>query len=61
MDEKYQHLIGKTLEEARSLTSMQIRVMNRDGKSLMGTADFRTDRINVSIKENKIVTIRGIG
>jgi hypothetical protein len=36
-----------------------IRAMVVDGEGMMGTCDYRTDRINVEISNKKIVKIRG--
>ena len=37
-----------------------IRAMVVDGEGMMGTMDYRTDRINVEISNKKIVNILGV-
>ena len=53
-------LIGKTLEEAKSLTTLDIRVIRMDEQMFMVTQDFRTNRVNVQI-DNNIITSISIG
>jgi hypothetical protein len=61
INESYNHLIGKTIEEAKKLTGLQIRASSIDGKSMVGTADVRMNRLNVAVKDGKISAIHGRG
>lgn len=57
-------IIGKNINEARGIATskgLTIRVMEEDGESYVGTCDFRPDRINVVVKEGKVVEITGNG
>ncbi len=58
-----QDFIGKTEAEAARLAEdrgLVIRVMARDGEALFGTTDYRTDRVNLTIKDGVVVgTSRG--
>lgn len=58
---KYRHIIGMTVEEAEKATGMAIRPTRVNGQHMIATADYRTDRINVSTEAGKITFIRGIG
>lgn len=54
-------LVGLTEEEAIEKSSTwKIRVRQRDGVGLMGTCDYRTDRLNFTIVDG-IVTKVNIG
>jgi hypothetical protein len=60
--EGYEELIGKTVEEAKAEhPAMRIRVMKLDGKGQIGTADYRTDRINVAVEDGIITEVLNIG
>ncbi len=51
-------IIGMTSEDAQNLASekcIHLRIMKRDGKSLIGTRDLRMDRINLTVENNIIV------
>lgn len=56
--------IGKSLEEftqeAEKL-GLEVRVEMKDGKPQMGLMNMRKNRINVSITENNVTEILGIG
>lgn len=41
--------------EAIQKIGLKARITERDGKSFMGTCDFRLDRINLIIKEGKVI------
>lgn len=50
-------LIGLTHEEAVKLAKengFSTRVSMKDGESYMGTCDYRTDRINFTIVDDKV-------
>lgn len=53
-----QNIIGLTEEAAvarcQSL-GFKCRIVERDGKFFMGTADYRTDRIKINIRKNIVV------
>lgn len=56
------HLIGKTVEEARQELEPKgntVRVVSKDGQPMMVTMDYRENRLNVEIVDNKIVKIAG--
>jgi len=58
----YADLIGKTVPEARNilgLKKMRLRVVIEDGKSLMVTSDHRLDRLNVEMRDGRVVAVRG--
>lgn len=60
----FRHIIGKTIEEARETLASAgktIRVTMKDGEAAVVTRDFRTDRLNVEIRDGKITGLRGIG
>ena len=55
---------GLTVEEAQVVLEgkgMVVRVRKKDGQGMIGTCDYRTDRVNVSTKDGKIVGVSGIG
>lgn len=55
--------IGLSLEEAEKLAEQEnkiIRLVRIDDKPLIGTCDWILERINVSVKNNKVVDV-GIG
>jgi hypothetical protein len=57
-------LVGMNLKEGQAKAKsagFSVRTTMRDGKSLIVTADYRTNRINVSVEGDKIVAVRGIG
>jgi hypothetical protein len=56
-------LIGKTLPEARGmlgLKQMTVRVVIEDGKDLLVTMDHRTNRVDVEIRDGRIVRVVGL-
>lgn len=53
-------LVGLTVEEAQAL-GHTIRVRNRDGEELIGTADIRPGRVNVSTVDGRISHVRNLG
>lgn len=62
--QQFDKYVGKTEKQAANMAEkegMVIRVTNRDGESLMGTCDYRTDRINVSVEDGVITGISGLG
>lgn len=46
-------LIGLALDAAKAKVS-ELRVMGQDGEGLMGSADFRPERINVEVVDGLI-------
>lgn len=57
------NLLGLTFEEAKNIVEKmghQIRVTKLDGEDMILTMDFRLDRHNVEISDNKIVKYNGI-
>ncbi len=56
--------IGKPLTElvdACKASGWTVRVTRRDGRSLIGTCDYRPNRINVSTEADAVTAIGGIG
>lgn len=64
---RFEKLIkGLTLEEAYDIfndlgITNTIRAVEKDGEPLIITADFKVDRVNVIVKDNKIVGIKNFG
>lgn len=57
-------LIGMRLKRARMVARRHdciVRVVRRDGEPIAGTDDYRDDRINVAVENERIVRIAGIG
>lgn len=54
------HDINEVKQEA-SRTGWSIRIMKQDGKNCMGTCDYIPSRINVEVKDDKVVEVFGIG
>lgn len=57
-------IVDKTLSDAEAWAAdnnMIIRVMERDGEQLMGTADFVQNRINVAVTDGKVTAVMNLG
>jgi len=57
-------LIGQSYEEARILIEIRgwyLRPTKKNGKSLAGTTDVNSKRINVEVDLGIITDVRGIG
>jgi len=57
-------LVGLTEEAAREKAAsenVKMRVRSRDGVEQVGTCDFRTDRLNVSVKDGIVDAVQGRG
>jgi hypothetical protein len=57
-------LIGLTLAEAEALAARHdciVRVGELDGEPQVGTADYRTDRVNVAVTGGRVERILGVG
>jgi cyanophycinase-like exopeptidase len=53
-------VVGMTENEATAAlmaAGFTARVMSVDGKSLVGTADFRTDRANLALRDGKVTKV----
>jgi hypothetical protein len=49
--------VGMTEEDAMAAITknkMTPRVRSKDGKAFMGTMDYRTDRVNLTIEDGKV-------
>lgn len=63
----YSSLVGKTVKEAMAVVGeidsriKTIRVVRKDGKPCMVTADARSNRLNVEETNDRISKVRGIG
>ncbi|MBR8511729.1 hypothetical protein [Burkholderia cenocepacia] len=52
-------LVGKTETDATALLDGCLwRVLERDGKSLPGTMDYRQERRNLGIRDGKVIWVR---
>ncbi|QTO19956.1 hypothetical protein [Burkholderia seminalis] len=52
-------LVGKTeADAAAQLDGCLWRVLERDGKSLPGTMDYRQERRNLGIRDGKVIWVR---
>lgn len=52
-------LVGKTEADATTLLDGCLwRVLERDGKSLPGTMDYRQERRNLGIRDGKVIWVR---
>jgi hypothetical protein len=40
---------------------LALRVMAEDGLALLGTMDFRTDRVNVAVEDGRVVRVISLG
>ncbi len=57
-------LMGLSLKEAQDwgkINNMKIRCSIVDGEPRIGTCDFRFDRINISVKDNKVIKVISVG
>jgi hypothetical protein len=62
--QNFDQLIGKTIPEAEALLSLADMVLRKakvDGEWMMGTCDYRLDRVNVIIENDVITEIQGVG
>ena len=57
-------VVGLTVDQAKAVALEQgceeIRVIERDGKHLPTTMDFRVDRLNVAVTDGKVTSIDGV-
>jgi hypothetical protein len=56
--------VGLTLEEftaAAEAIGFTTRISVLDGEALAGTADYRTDRVNVVVENSSVVAVDSIG
>ncbi len=57
-------LVGMTIPAARELLDEQglrLRVSKLDGESQIVTCDLRSDRINVEVESNEIISVIDVG
>lgn len=57
-------VLGRSLADAESAAkdhACTVRVVVEDGEERPQTMDFRTDRINVEIRDGVVVALRGVG
>ena len=55
-----QTLIGITETEAKKIlkeNEICTRTTQRDGKHFIGTCDFRMDRVNLQVKDGKVIAV----
>lgn len=54
--------VGKTLQEAKEYAEsggFTIRIVEEDGKAFMVTRDFKTNRLNLRLRNNKVTDVFG--
>lgn len=54
--------VGKTLQEAKEYAEkggFTIRIVEEDGKTFMLTHDFKTNRLNFRLRNNKVTDVFG--
>lgn len=54
--------VGKTLQEAKEYAEsggFTIRIVEEDGKAFMVTYDFKTNRLNFRLRNNKVTDVFG--
>ncbi len=60
-----QMLVGMPLEAAQNaalrLGVRTVRVLSYNGQGLVGAADQRTDRVNVTVEQDLVAQVHGIG
>lgn len=59
-DEDAQKLVGLSEEEATKVATgngWAVRVAERDGESFMLTTDYRTDRVNLTVKNGRVTAV----
>ena len=59
-DEDAQKLVGLSEEEATKVATgngWTVRVAERDGESFMLTTDYRTDRVNLTVKKGRVTAV----
>ena len=61
----YSAMVGMTLEQAQNhaigLGLRTVRVTTYNGQPMLGTADFRLDRLNVSVTNDLVTSVSGLG
>lgn len=57
----YDHIIGMTLDEAEKASGLKIRPTMINGQHMIVTRDYRLDRLNVSLKDGRIISVSGLG
>jgi hypothetical protein len=59
-----ERLVGKRVKRARELADghgCRLRVVKRDGKDLIVTQDYRTDRVNIVVRDRRVTRVKGVG
>lgn len=57
-------LLGRSLADAETTAKdhdCTVRVVIEDGEERPQTMDFRTDRVNVEVRDGAVVALRGVG
>lgn len=58
----YDDCIRLTVKEAQELfPDVKFRITNKDGKPVLTTRDYKFNRVNVSVQDNRIVGVNGRG
>lgn len=58
------YVVGMTVDEATAALEddvLVLRVVERDGEPLAATMDLRTDRVNVAVENDVVVSVVSIG
>lgn len=61
---KYTIIVGLTIEQARAQLkkyNKTLREIERDGDTLIGTADYDENRVNVRARNGKVIEVTSIG
>jgi hypothetical protein len=65
VQQDYSAMVGMTLEQAQnhaiSLGLRTVRVTSYNGQPMLGTADFRLDRLNVGVDNDLVTSVGGLG
>jgi hypothetical protein len=65
VQQDYSAMVGMTLEQAQNhatgLGLRTVRVTQYNGQAMLGTADFRLDRLNVSVTNDIVSSVSGLG
>lgn len=62
--EEFDYLLGMTRSKAETILKdygYTLHVSSINGKPMIRTADYRLDRVNVDVVDDRIFSVRGIG
>lgn len=61
---KLDAIIGMSVEEAEEYLArmhLSLRTMSIDGEALVGTCDWKPNRVNVSVVDGRVDEVSGLG